>query len=192
MTPRGYGPSASFCPRCGKPLPGPAPTACTGCRYALFVNARPTVGLIVLDRDPPGPSASTGRSEAGSGELADLRFLTLRRAAEPRIGRWETPGGFCDGWEHPAEAAVREAREELGAAIALGDFIGMYVGSYEFQDEVFPVLDTFYLATLTDQEIVLDPGESTELSWFPLLDPPPLAFATMDSAVRDAARRLRH
>jgi 8-oxo-dGTP pyrophosphatase MutT (NUDIX family) len=108
------------------------------------------------------------------------------------IGRWETPGGFCDGWEHPAEAAVREAREELGVEITLGDFIGMYVGSYEFQDEVLPVLDNFFLATLEAREIVLDPTESAELTWFSLADPPPLAFATMDAAIRDAARRLRH
>lgn len=207
MTPRGYGPGASFCPRCGTPLPAQAPTTCTGCRYQLFVNARPTVGLIVLDRNPPGPPDPTtgppprpaepahgagppdpGVGPAGPGEL---RFLALRRAAEPMVGRWETPGGFCDGWEHPADAAVREAREELGVRITLGDFVGMYVGSYEFQDEVLPVLDSFFLATLDGEEIVLDPDESTEQAWFSLVDPPSLAFTTMDAAVRDAARRLR-
>ncbi|MFC6021833.1 NUDIX domain-containing protein [Plantactinospora solaniradicis] len=182
MTPRGYGPSASFCPRCATPLPAPAPTTCAGCGYQLFVNARPTVGLIVLDQDP------TARPPDPAGP----RFLALRRAAEPMIGRWETPGGFCDGWEHPAEAAVREAREELGVEVNLGDFVGMYVGSYEFQDEVLPVLDNFFLATLGAPEIVLDPTESTELTWFSLADPPPLAFGTMDAAIRDAARRLRH
>ncbi|GAA3773361.1 NUDIX domain-containing protein [Plantactinospora mayteni] len=183
MIPRGYGPGASFCPRCAAALPGPAPTTCARCRYQLFVNARPTVGLVILDRDPPdGAVAEPSRP--------DLRFLALRRAAEPMRGRWETPGGFCDGFEHPAEAAVREAREELGVSITLGDHLGMYVGSYEFQDEILPVLDNFYLATLDDPHVVLDPAESAELSWFSLVDPPPLAFATMDAAVRDAVRRL--
>ncbi|MFY1687271.1 NUDIX domain-containing protein [Plantactinospora sp. WMMB782] len=178
MIPRGYGPGASFCPRCAAALPGPAPTTCTRCRYQLFVNARPTVGLVILD------GVDRGRGPAG------VRFLALRRAAEPMLGRWEIPGGFCDGWEHPAEAAVREAREELGVSVTLGEHLGMYVGSYEFQDETLPVLDTFFLATLDDPRIVLNPAESAELGWFPLVSPPQLAFATMDAAVRDAVRRL--
>ncbi|MEV4757962.1 NUDIX domain-containing protein [Micromonospora sp. NPDC049559] len=173
MTPRGYGPDASFCPRCGGRLPAAPPTSCPGCGYQLFVNARPTVGLIVLDD-------SHGRT----------RFLTLLRAAEPMAGRWEMPGGFCDGWEHPADAAVREAREELGVEIRLGDFVGMYLGDYDFQGERLPVLDSYYLATLPDGEISLNPAESADLAWYDLVDPPPLAFATMDAAVRDAARQL--
>lgn len=170
MTLRSYGPGAVFCPRCAAALPGAPPTACTGCGYALYVNARPTASLVVLDGD---------------------RFLALRRAIEPEAGRWETPGGFCDGWEHPADAAVREAREELGVGVTLGDFIGMYVGSYDFQGETLPVLDSFFFATLDQEEMTLDPGESSDLRWFSLHRPPPLAFATMDAAIRDAAGRLQ-
>jgi ADP-ribose pyrophosphatase YjhB (NUDIX family) len=169
MTLRAYGPAASYCPRCAAALPAAPPTACTGCGYHLYVNARPTANLIVHD--------------AG-------RFLALKRAAEPKAGLWETPGGFCDGWEHPADAAVREAREELGVEVTLGDLIGMYVGSYDFQGETLPVLDSFFLATISSGEIMLDPSESSDLKWFFLADPPPLAFSTMDRAVRDAARRL--
>jgi ADP-ribose pyrophosphatase YjhB (NUDIX family) len=135
----------------------------------MYVNARPTASLVVLDGD---------------------RFLALRRAAEPMAGRWETPGGFCHGWEHPADAAVREGREELGVEVTLGEFVGMYVGSYEFQGELLPVLDSFFTATLPPgQDIVLDPRESSELAWFPVASPPPLAFSTMDAAVREVARR---
>ncbi|MEE6263436.1 NUDIX domain-containing protein [Plantactinospora sonchi] len=205
MTPRGYGPSAAFCPRCAAALPGPAPTACTGCGYQLFVNARPTAGLVILDRPLAVPDRDSGAvvrrpagvdvpQEAvtpGSGVETDgPRFLALRRAAAPMIGRWETPGGFCDGWEHPADAAVREAREELGVDLTLGDYLGMYVGSYEYQGEELPVLDVFFLATLGDQVIDLNRDEATEATWFPLLTPPPLAFGTMDAAIRTAARRL--
>jgi 8-oxo-dGTP diphosphatase len=170
VTLRSYGPTASYCPRCAAALAGPPPTVCGACAYALFVNARPTASLVVLDGD---------------------RFLALKRAAEPKAGLWETPGGFCNGWEHPADAAVREAREELGVEIILGDFVGMYVGSYDFQGERLPVLDSFFLATLGPGRIVLDPGESSDMDWFHLHQPPPLAFSTMDAAIRDAARRLR-
>jgi 8-oxo-dGTP diphosphatase len=149
-----------FCPRCGQKLENVPPTACAACGYALFVNARPTGSLIVHD---------------------DGRFLALKRAREPQAGLWETPGGFCDGWEEPAAAAVREGREELGVEVTLGDFVGMYIGSYAYQDELLPVLDCFYLATL---------DESSEMAWFALDEPPKLAFETMDKAVRDAALRL--
>jgi ADP-ribose pyrophosphatase YjhB (NUDIX family) len=140
------------------------------CGYALFVNARPTGCLVVHDGH---------------------RFLALRRAREPRAGLWAVPGGFCDGWEEPAAAAVREGREELGVEVTLGHFIGMYVGSYDFQSERLPVLDCFFLATLSDgAQVRLDPREATEFTWFDLHDPPALAFGTMDRAVAEAARRL--
>lgn len=171
--PRGYGPTARFCPRCAHPLAGPPPTTCTGCGYTLFVNARPAVNLVVLDEVSDNPY-----------------FLALRRAAEPAAGHWETPGGFCDGWEHPADAAVREGREELGVDIVLGELLGLYLGSYDFQGETLPVLETFYLARLGETPIRIDPRESSDLRWFPLADPPSLAFPTMDRAVRDTLRRL--
>lgn len=158
---------ARYCPRCAAALPGPPPTACSACRYELYVNARPTANLIVLSGD---------------------RFLAVRRVVPPRAGLWETPGGFCDGWEHPAQTAVREAREELGVTVRLGAFIGMYVGDYHFQEERLPVLDTFWFASLAGDRLRLNPAEASEHAWLPLSDPPPLAFATMDSALRDAAR----
>ncbi|SDZ26256.1 ADP-ribose pyrophosphatase YjhB, NUDIX family [Micromonospora pattaloongensis] len=170
MTPRGYGSAAAYCPRCAAALAAAPPTRCAGCGYELFLNPRPTGGLVVLD---------------------GARFLALRRAAEPGAGRWELPGGFCDGREHPADAAVREGREELGVEVVLGEFVGMYLGDYEWQGELLPVLDCFFLATLDGGEITLDPAESTGLRWFALADPPPLAFPTMDAAVAEVRRRRR-
>jgi ADP-ribose pyrophosphatase YjhB (NUDIX family) len=147
-------------------MPGSPPAVCGSCGYEVYVNARPTGGVVLVDGD---------------------RFLALRRAAEPRAGRWELPGGFCDGWEHPADAARREAREELGVEVALGAFLGMYLGEYEFQGETLPVLDCFWLARPLGGGIVIDARESLEYRWSSLGDPPRLAFPTMDAAVRAAA-----
>ncbi|WP_327008752.1 NUDIX hydrolase [Dactylosporangium sp. NBC_01737] len=142
--------------------------ACAACGYAVFVNPRPTGTPIIVDGD---------------------RFLVIRRARPPQQGWWDLPGGFCDGFEHPRDAAVREAREELGVDIHLGAFVGMWIGTYEFQDEPLPVLDCFWLATLAPgATITLDPAEGTELAWMPLSDPPPLAFSTMESAIREVRR----
>jgi ADP-ribose pyrophosphatase YjhB (NUDIX family) len=115
------------------------------------------------------------------------RFLALRRAREPKAGQWELPSGFCDGWEHPVDAAVREAREELGVAVELGDFLGMYLDRYDYQGEALPVLDCFWLARVLDGPIMINPAEALECAWVPLRDPPPLAFSSMDRAVRAAS-----
>jgi 8-oxo-dGTP diphosphatase len=104
---------------------------------------------------------------------------------------WELPGGFCNGWEHPADAAIREAREELGVDVRLDEFVGMYLGAYEFQDETVPVLDCFWLATIVDGSIRLDPSEASEYRWYALDDAPELAFDTMNRALVEARRCLR-
>ena len=143
--------------------------ACAACGYAVYVNPRPTGTAIILDDED--------------------RFLVIRRARPPQEGWWDLPGGFCDGWEHPRDAAVREAREELGVELRLGAFVGMWIGTYEFQDEPLPVLDCFWLASLVPGAVItLDPAEGTALAWVPLSDPPPLAFSTMESAIREVRR----
>jgi D-glycero-D-manno-heptose 1,7-bisphosphate phosphatase len=45
-------------------------------------------------------------------------------------GHWNLPGGFVDYGEHPAEAVVREAREEIGVAVTLHDLLGTYVSGF--------------------------------------------------------------
>jgi len=143
--------------------------SCAACGYAVYVNPRPTGTAIILDEED--------------------RFLVIRRARPPQEGWWDLPGGFCDGWEHPRDAAVREAREELGVELRLGAFVGMWIGTYDFQDEPLPVLDCFWLATLAPgAAITLDPAEGTALDWVPLSDPPALAFSTMESAIREVRR----
>ena len=147
-----------FCPRCGGQT-GDLPATCAACGYEAFLNPRPT-GTVIIVRDG--------------------RFLAIRRTREPRAGFWDLPGGFCDGFEHPAEAAVREAREELGLTVELGELAGMYIGAYDFQGERLPVLDCFWLATITGGEIVLDASEGSEYAWLALDDPPEMAFPSMD------------
>jgi 8-oxo-dGTP diphosphatase len=158
-----------YCPRCAAPLDQRPPTTCTACGYAQFVNARPTGLAVVVDGD---------------------RFLAIRRAREPRRGRWALPGGFCDGWEHPADAARREVAEELGTTVTLRGFVGMYVGPYEFQGERFPVLDCYFLAVLDGPNLAPDPAEVSDVYWFGVNDPPGLAFPTMDSAIADAQQLI--
>jgi 8-oxo-dGTP diphosphatase len=53
------------------------------------------------------------------------RVLSARRTQPPSVaGGWEFPGGKVEPGERPAEAAVREVREELGVDVRLGSRVG--------------------------------------------------------------------
>lgn len=59
----------------------------------------------------------------------DLRrptqVLAARRSAPPHLaGGWEFPGGKVEPGETAEDAAVREAAEELGLRVRLGDRVG--------------------------------------------------------------------
>lgn len=50
----------------------------------------------------------------------DGAFLACRRApGKAAAGRWEFPGGKVEASESPADALVREIREELGVSISV-------------------------------------------------------------------------
>ena len=158
-----------FCPACAAALPGAPPVACGSCGYALFVNPRPTGLTVILD----------GR-----------RVLVVLRAHEPRAGLWALPGGFCEGWETPAQAAVREAREELGVDVELAEFVGMYLGDYQYQNETLPVIDCFWLARIVGGDIRVDPRELAGYTWAEVGNTPQMAFETMQSALDEVIRNL--
>ena len=147
--------AARHCARCGATLAHHPPVVCSACGYAHWVNPRPTGSVIIVDALPDGPLPTPPVPT----------FLAVRRVRDPQAGWWDLPGGFCDGWEAPADAAVREAREELGLNVRLGPFVGMYIGDYLYQEERLPVLDCFWLATVLDGSLTLDPAEASESAW---------------------------
>lgn len=89
-----------FCPRCGSSLKigRPEPDkrerlVCIDCRFIFYQNPKPAAGVIaVRDKD----------------------ILLVQRRLNPGAGDWSLPAGFIEMDESPAEAAVRETREETG------------------------------------------------------------------------------
>ncbi|MCA6094124.1 (deoxy)nucleoside triphosphate pyrophosphohydrolase [Streptomyces sp. SCA3-4] len=58
---------------------------------------------------------TTVRVVVGGAVFDRGRLLAARRSAPPELaGRWELPGGKMEAGETPAQALVRELREELG------------------------------------------------------------------------------
>jgi 8-oxo-dGTP pyrophosphatase MutT (NUDIX family) len=83
---------------------------------------------------------------------------------------WGTVGGAVDPGESPAEAAVREAREEIGVGIRLGRLLGVLGGpdcevTYPNGDRVAYV-PAVYAAEITAGAPAPSDGELSEVGWF--------------------------
>ncbi|MEJ7585027.1 MAG: NUDIX hydrolase [Acidimicrobiales bacterium] len=111
-----------------------------------------------------GPRWKLVRNACGAGVVitgAQGVLLGLR-AQDPWRGQWEVPSGFVDLAEHPADAARREVKEELGATVTLTAFLGVYL-------DLLPdgewVQTTMYVGEI-DGELVPDRAEVLECRWF--------------------------
>jgi 8-oxo-dGTP diphosphatase len=137
-------PSVAFCPSCGSPAPridDGVPTCDRhGPQWALVRNA-PCADVIVTNGDS---------------------VLLARRAQEPYAGLWELPGGYQNRGEHPADAARREVREELGIEVELTELLGIYLDPYD--DTIVQV--TVFVGTPVGDRVHLDRAEVSECDWF--------------------------
>jgi 8-oxo-dGTP pyrophosphatase MutT (NUDIX family) len=105
-------------------------------------------------------------------------WLAAVRPQGKRAGTWALPKGLVDEGERPADAALREGREETGVEGELESKIGdvRYVYTWE-GERVFKVV-SFFLARARGGRIgALPPGmevEVAEVRWLPLDDAPSL------------------
>jgi ADP-ribose pyrophosphatase YjhB (NUDIX family) len=120
---------------------------------------------FVLWRDPKVSSAVVVEVDGG--------VVLGRRAIEPGYGLWCLPGGFVNDDEHPADAAVRECMEEIGAAVELTSLIGVY---HVPKRDAHSMVGIAYRARLVDGAQLNSGSEMLEVKAFPLDSLPALAF----------------
>ena len=134
----------------------------------------PTCGFVHYENPAPTVQAWIER---------DGRWLLLRRDREPQRGMWNLTGGFLEPFEAPEDAVRREAHEELGVEIEVGELIGAFSSAYA--DTGRSTLDLAYRCRLASADAQLEiSDESGEAGWFALDDFPELAFEGERKALR--------
>jgi len=100
----------TYCPRCRAELVnqdvyGKVRRVCPDCRFVQFID--PKVSTAVLAEK-------------------EGKVLLIQRRMEPARGSWCMPGGFIEVEETPAEAAVRECKEETGLDVEITGLVDVY------------------------------------------------------------------
>lgn len=124
------------------------------------------------DERPLGP-----RLTVDTVVLHNDKVLLVRRGNPPFKDRWALPGGFVDVGETVEQAARRETREETALEVDLKRLLGVF--SDPERDPRGHTASVVYLAVPThdrDAETIVGGDDAAEARWFPLDEPPPLAF----------------
>ena len=93
--------------------------------------------LLLVATAPPDPATRSARFFAAIPRKV-VATAVLCRDADGRVlcvhdsfrGAWTVPGGIVDADEDPRAAAAREAWEEAGVRIAVGDLVGVAAASW--------------------------------------------------------------
>lgn len=127
-----------YCPKCGSIEFNSFSNTknCKNCGFIFFGNPAATVSLILKK---------------------GFDILVVTRKNDPFKGMLDLPGGFVDTNETLEEALIREINEELDINISPFPFryYASFPSSYEFQENVIPTCDTFFLldySNLIEQE----------------------------------------
>ena len=140
--------------------------SCSQCGFVFFANMG--VGAAVVIRNGQG------------------RVLLVQRGAHQfGAGKWCFPCGFVEWGEDVRDAAAREALEEAGVEVRLGEVVQV---SNNFHEPEKPTIGVWFVADLIDPDAVPVAGDdAVGVGWFDLLDPPTLAFPTDVDLLRRVA-----
>jgi 8-oxo-dGTP diphosphatase len=153
----------NYCPRCGHALEdretfGRVRRFCPTCDRTIFREHKVAAGVLVKHKG---------------------NILLVRRRMRPHAGKWTFPAGFVDFDEDPAQAAVRECREETGLEVEIVSLLDVIAGrEHEHGADIVIV----YVARLVGGE-PRAADDVDRVAFFALDDLPQLAFGATRSAL---------
>jgi len=119
------------------------------------------------------------------------RVLLIRRKKEPFAGKWALPGGFVDENERPADAAVRELKEETGINVTTSDLDHLHTAGDPGRDPRGWTVSVVFLARVDAKAVKPKAADDARAAkWWPLDALPPLAFDHAMLLERAKARLL--
>jgi ADP-ribose pyrophosphatase YjhB (NUDIX family) len=142
------------CAACGslteeRDVEGRVRPVCTACGQIAYLDPKLAVAILIA---------------------RDGRLLLGKRGPGTREpGKWSFPAGFVERGEPVERAAAREAREETGLDVVVGDLVGLYSSEGE----------TVVLAVYEASSAVGEPRAGDDLlqvGWFAFSHLPELAF----------------
>jgi mutator protein MutT len=142
------------CANCGslteeREIDGTTRPVCVDCGQVVYLDPKLAVAVLIVRDD---------------------RILLGRRGPGTREpGKWSFPAGFVERGERIEDAAAREAREETGLHVTIGELVGLFSSAGE------PVVLAVYGVTTAEGEPVAG-DDLTEIGWFSLSALPELAF----------------
>jgi ADP-ribose pyrophosphatase YjhB (NUDIX family) len=110
------------------------------------------------------------------------RILLVKRNDN---GLWALPGGLVEVGESPADAATREAREEVGLQAEAAGLVGLYDSRSAGTDTPFQVIHLVYACRVTGADRLHVSEETDDFGWFSLEQVPTLSPGH-EVRVRDA------
>ena len=116
---------------------------------------------------------------AGVVALSDNRILLVRRVMDPYAGQWSIPAGFVNAYEDPAQAAIRECREETGLWVELSGLFDMLTGREHSRGA--DILLVYHARVVGGLLQAADDADGAD--WFPLDKLPELAFASTKKVI---------
>jgi 8-oxo-dGTP diphosphatase len=153
----------NYCPRCSHALEdqeafGRVRRFCPACDMIVFREHKVAAGVLVEH---------------------DGRVLLVRRRMQPRQGMWTFPAGFVEFDEDPAEAAVRECREETGLEVRISGLLDLIAGREHERGADIVVV---YCARVVGGEPRAD-DDVDRVAFFGPDELPPLAFRATQIAL---------
>ncbi len=170
-----------YCPVCGGELVGGGDKLygkCQQCGHVWWRNPKPTVAVVIYNKDNP------------------WEVVLTRRKIEPRKGVLDLVGGFVDMGEVFEEAIAREVKEELGLEVKPKEFEfrGHELGDdYVYGVERYQCLDAWYVLGIEGGVSFKSNGEIAEVLWWDLKKRgvPKLAFVNNQRELEKYIKSLK-